>query len=249
MKSIACEDLSVEAYRKALLSEEVNFVFTRRSTPDIYQKVKDTINSQNKLRLQTWLVNEPIEILGPRLRKDLKEFGFEKEVISWISDDVLSLVKIFVDLTSENQPFVSLRSIDGRYFDNQSRSVSKDWHVDTAVLTLTCTYSGRGTEWVVDDSSVRKNFETEKMPELNFSLADLQIEEMSLFEVGVLKGEIRNPEDNHSKKFIKNFLNDDEIEPFNMNGGLLHRGPNYFENDDRRLLLTVSTMRIPEWLR
>ena len=250
MQSKISENLSVESYKNLLSKKEVKLVETKRDIPLWVDELKIPLNKEKVLPLQVWLINEPVDLLNDRLVDNLVKFGFSDEISKFIAKDVSYMVNFFIELTGDKNPFVSLRTIDSLYFKEGEKSVSKDWHIDTAVLTLTCTYSGRGTEWTTNDNpAIRKRFEDEKiLKNVDFNLDSNEIHEMGLFEASVLKGEIRNSEDKGSKEFLLNFLKEDEIEPFNINEGLLHRGPGYIKGDGRRLLLTVSTMRIPSWL-
>lgn len=250
IQSVYSKDFSAKSYKDFLSQKEIKLVLTTREIPGWVYDIQNTLNKKEITPLQVWLVKEPVDLLNDRIYENLIKFGFDHQISLNITKDVQNLVNIFVDISGDKTPFVSLRTIDQDYFKEGQKSVSRDWHVDTSVLTLTCTYSGKGTEWTEsNDFKIREKFENDKiLKDTDFDLTKEEIHAMNLFEVSILKGEIRKLEDVGSKEFLLNFINEDEIVPFNVNEGLLHRGPGYCDGDGRRLLLTVSTMRVPDWL-
>lgn len=251
MLSKQLQTFEVEGYQKALQSDEVQIVYTSRDEPLWIDELQAVVQSSHATPLQVWLINEPVALLENRLIDALHAFMVPADISVKLAEDVMALVEQFVRLTGDERPFVSFRTIDQSYFTDGQKSVSRNWHVDTSVLTLTCTYVGQGTEWTTYDTpEIRALCAHEKMlAEDAVSIPKDAVAQMQRYEVSVLKGEIRNPEDATSKEFLEHFLTPDEIKPFNVGCGILHRGPGYVAGDTRRLLLTVSSMRIPAWLQ
>jgi hypothetical protein len=161
---------------------------------------------------------------------------------------VLRAARLVAEATGDRRPFVSLRTIDESYFRPGAASVSSHLHVDTATVTLACTYVGAGTQWTPDGNVRRAEFRSRKMQRPDEPVDRLLVDpavltESPRFEISVLKGEIREHEDEHSREFLGNFLDPAEIAPYNVGGGLVHRGPG--ASGRTRLLLTVSSMRVP----
>lgn len=248
-ESIKLQELETATYRESLRSINTQVVYTARREPEWITDFEEFIQGQSGEPLQVWLVQENIEQLPQKLIGSLHTFGMPDTLAHLLIEDVQLLVRFFADLTGDKFPFVSLRTIDANYYDSNLKSVSRNWHVDTSVLTLSTIYSGKGTEWIVGTENMHGYFEHEKILQATYKdLEEAEIHSMAPFEVSVLKGEIRAIEDQTSEEFLRHFLAKEETRPFNEGRGLIHRGPGYAEGDTRRLLLTVSTMRIPDWM-
>ncbi|MFD6431498.1 DUF1826 domain-containing protein [Streptomyces venezuelae] len=249
---VALKDLSPTTVADALTEPSVNLALHSRPVPTWASAVDDLVADIVE-PYQFWLVNEDIDVLGERLRAGAGQLpGGHEEAVDALFDDVIALASVVSEACGDTRPFVSLRTIDASYFTAGASSVSSHMHLDTATVTLSCTYVGAGTEWTPDSNVIREQFGTRKMQRPDEPLGALVhdpdlVHESVRYEVSLLKGEIREDEDEGSLDFLSNFLEASEIERYNVGGGLLHRGPGTARGT--RLLLTVSTMRVPRFSR
>lgn len=248
-ESVNVPTLTAETYRAALRTLTTQVAYTERLEPPWREGLASKVAQYTGEPIQIWLIREGTGALEIRLKQGLDTLTLSKGVLRALTEDVQSLVALFVELTGDETPFVSLRTVDDRYFTPDTASVSRDWHVDTSVLTLSTVYVGKGTEWIVESDLIHRYFEDKKILDVSHAEFEvLEIHRMKPYEVSVLKGEIRAVEDVTSEEFLQHFIPKSDRSIFNEHSGLIHRGPGYVKGDPRRLVLTVSTMHIPDWL-
>lgn len=248
------------ALAAALADSAVNLAVHHRPAAPWLEAVRD-LTTRIRTPYQFWSVRDDIGTLHDRLRTSAlalltgavsERRPGDADAVEALFADVVDLAELLAETCGDRRPFVSLRSIDASYFTPGRSSVSSHLHVDTATATLTCTYVGRGTEWTPDDNVIRDALADRKMqrpdePETALVHDPELFHRFGTFDVTVLKGEIRRREDQGSRDFLANFLTANELEPYNEGAGLLHRGPGHHHGT--RLLLTVSTMRVPAFAR
>lgn len=200
---------------------------------------------------QLWFINKPWEEELSRSEVLLKEH-FGKAAQPLITQ-MNCLLKLFTELTGDSAPFVSLRTITKDYFGEQNgASVSAGWHRDASVLTLQHTLSGETLEWTPNSNVRREYFEQTQIQPFsegdNSMLMDAQEYQTLPFEhVAILKGELRpNEKDPETIDFLENFISTKDMPAFNIGNGLIHRGN--AQTKYGRLVLTISTHKLPEWL-
>lgn len=248
-----CENLDVQKYKLLLAQPAINLVLTKRAEPKWLNDLNYTLANQED-RFQFWSVNKGVQHLQQDLEDSLSQLKWESSnVKQMLYNSTIELATFFVELTGEYQPFISLRSIDTRYFKAGQPSVSKHFHVDTAALTLCCTYFGKPTEWTPNNNVIRKSLVNQKIQQDNedddtYLANSAEIYDIPRYSIGILKGEIRTNETEDSLEFLTHFVKKEEIVEFNLNKGLLHRGP-IIKHGDRRLLLTISAMKIPAFMQ
>lgn len=249
---IPYQNFNLTVLRNALSNSKVNLVYSKREVPTWLNPVVSTIK-KTKSPFQFWAVKKETTSLTEDLEQSLNHFNWENEENKqYFIKDICQLVELFVRLTNDTTPFISLRTIDEQYFKANKKYVSKNFHVDTSVLTLICSYCGKGTMWLENENILRDEFDREKMP-TNPTIIENQngetVKEMKVYEIAIIKGEIRANEEPKNIDFILNFITKEEIEIFNVGNGLIHSGPGYSEDDEKRLLITISTMKIPDFLK
>lgn len=194
--------------------------------------MRDDILESN-VNLFCW--KRPVDIvissyLGQLIEKELKPINFFTDVNQLEEDinrvrpawdqepmqaanmfwkDVSRLISDFLDYSSDKSGTVHLKVIDN--------NACTKFHTDGYTLRLFTTYYGRGTEWIPEKATNRKGLG--KTNELIIKDSK-QIQRMSPFEVGILKGEIPN-----SKRSVK---------------GIVHRSPEIVELGEKRIILRVD---------
>jgi hypothetical protein len=238
------------AFQAALAIPEVNLAFYERTKDPIEELL---IKDIDKLApdYQFWSVRQSkLHIIDP-LKKSFSKIGsLPPTTQSAILDDTIHLINMFIDVTGEQQPFVSLRSITEKYFSNNETSVSNRWHRDSTVISLFKTFVGAGTEWTPNDNVVRSAWAGVSIQQIHEPEAKY-VNDPSLYyssscnTIGFLKGEI-SPQniDARSLEFIENFISKDEIIEFNTGNSLIHRGPGA-QSTEKRLVLTLSSFSKP----
>jgi hypothetical protein len=230
-----------------------NLVYGERSLAIDPDETRTAMKSLNK-PLQVWFINEHVTDPKARINAAIRENGGDPAPWTPVSADVAHLYKLFIELTGEQKPFLSLRVIDATYFDKSKSSVSSEWHRDCAALTLFATYIGYGTQWTPDSNVKRDYFVTRQQQNVNdpdeMLLHDpALVMTTSINGLGILKGELhRHDNDLGTVDFLSNFSSVDRDVDFNIGRGLIHRGPAR-SSSDHRLLLTISTFVVPEFLR
>lgn len=172
---------------------------------------------------------------------------------SSLSPHIMNLLDLFTEVSGDPSPFISLRTIDTEYLKQQgARSVSAGWHRDASVLTMQHTLTGEPLEYTPDENVNRSYFDQNQIQ--SFCDADelplkdpLNYNQVPLGQVAILKGEMRRNEiDSDTKEFLDHFIDASKTPNYNVGRGLIHRGNKETENG--RIILTVSTHKIPNWL-
>lgn len=235
-----------------LRSTATNLVYGERSLAIDPDETRIALKSLNK-PLQVWFINEHVTDPRSRIEAAVRESEGDPAAWSVVSTDVADLYRSFIELTGERQPFLSLRVIDASYFDKSKSSVSSEWHRDCAALTLFTTYLGYGTQWT-PDSNVKRDYFVKHQQQCINDPDELLLHDpaivitTSIHGVGIMKGEVqRHDNDPVAADFLSNFCSIDRDVDFNVGRGLIHRGPARVSND-HRLLLTISTFVVPEFL-
>jgi hypothetical protein len=246
------DTMDFAAMKRRLRHASTNLVYGERSLPIDQDAIRQATMALDK-PLQIWFINEHVVDPIARMKAHIRENGGNPSLWSSLFSDVAHLYRGFIELTGEQQPFLSLRAIDEAYFDKSKASVSSEWHRDSAVLTLFTTYLGYGTQWTPDSNVKRDYFAEHQQQSVNDSdhllLHDpALVITTSVGGVGVLKGELQGRRDDPATEdFLSNFSSVDRDVDFNVGGGLIHRGPAR-ASSDLRLLLTISTFVVPEFL-
>lgn len=245
------QDLTISELRRILSEDEVNLIIIKRNVPNWIKSIFKVIN-QTKVPYQFWSVKKTTSTLHTDLLDSLNHFKWNSEETKVnLINEICDLANLFVSLTKDETPFISLRTIDEQYFNVNKKDVSKNLHIDTTVLTLFCTYCGKGTSWIENENILRDEFNNTKMPDnptiMKNNTLKAALNEITTFNIGILKGEIRKDEEPENLDFILNFISKDEIKPFNFGKGLIHKGPGYKAGDNKRFLITISTMKIPDF--
>jgi hypothetical protein len=243
----------IGAMKDRLRPTAINLVYGERSLAIDPDETRTAMKSLNK-PLQVWFINEHVTDPEERIEAVIRENGGDPAPWAPISTDVVLLYRLFIELTGERQPFLSLRVIDASYFDKSKSSVSSEWHRDCAALTLFTTYLGYGTQWTPDSNVKRDYFAKHQKQSVNDS-DELLLHDpalvitTSIHGLGILKGELqRSDNDPDTYDFLSNFSSVDRDVDFNIGRGLIHRGPAR-ASSDHRLLLTISTFVVPEFLK
>jgi hypothetical protein len=167
---------------------------------------------------------------------------------NFLYSDIKMLIKYFIGLTKDNNPFISIRTIDENYFKSDGGiNVSRDWHIDNTAFTLACNYSGKGMEWM-NNSDVNRDLFVESKSYIhgNPSVSKkLEIMKVNALDVVLLKGELREIEDLRSQEFLRDVLRYKDGTYYNTGNGLVHRGPGFDKGDTPRLLITISSFKKP----
>jgi hypothetical protein len=242
------KSLSAAHWRGCLQPSKNQVVWAPRRVPRWQASLIRRLERPTLAPIQFWSINKKLEGLAPKIERKLAG-PLGRDLAARIAADAAKLTNFMSRIAEDPRPFVSLRTVDGRYFTPGKKSVSRDWHVDSAALTLTCTYAGKGTEWCDATDKTRQKFRKRKIISGSIPTKRGSGHRMAPFEVSILKGELREREDPNSREFLLNFIGEGEFVNFNLGNGLLHRGPGFRPGDSRRLVLTVSTMRVPPWLR
>ncbi|HSW88786.1 MAG TPA: DUF1826 domain-containing protein [Candidatus Saccharimonadales bacterium] len=244
--------LDVVSYQQALARPDVNLVHTTGEIPTWASDLEQAIaKTQGLFEFQFY--NQDITHLEAALVTSLEDIPFNNEhVQALFAQRILDLAQFMTAVSGERQPFVSLRTVDLRYFKPGQSSVSRELHVDSTALTLTETFCGRGTEWTDNGNVKREAFAGKKIQSVETPVATYlhdprQMRSFGAYNTSILKGEIRGfeNEDAGSLEFLQNFLSPDEITPFNVGQGLVHRGPG-IEPGETRFLVTISTFKPPK---
>lgn len=163
------------------------------------------------------------------------------------------LLEIFSEVAQNPAPFISLRTVNRAYMERQGgRSVSAGWHRDASVLTMQHTLTGETLEYTPDDNVKREYFDKNQIQPFSDGdeLALIDPENyisLPFGQIAILKGELRHTErDNDTKEFLSHFINVEDTPDFNIGRGLIHRGNK--ETKFGRIVLTISTHKIPEWI-
>lgn len=246
------DSVEITGIKDRLTPTATNLVYGERTLAIDPDEIRTAMKSLYK-PLQVWFINEHVTDPAARIEAAIHESGGTPAPWLPVSADVASLYRLFIELTGERQPFLSLRMIDASYFDKSMPSVSSEWHRDCAALTLFTTYVGYGTQWTPDSNVKREYFVKRQKQSVNdpdeLCLHDPAIViTTSLHGVGVLKGELqRHDNDPDTVDFLSNFSSVDRDVDFNIGRGLIHRGPAR-ASKDHRLLLTISTFVVPDFL-
>ncbi len=242
------EETNISIFRKALADETINAI----TFPEPARGVALPYIPTSPLKpFQFWYVNESWRENWSNLEANVSD------EFNCMANDITSrcrkLLEIFTDLTEDDSPFVSLRAITPDYFKDSKASVSAGWHRDASVFTLQDTIMGEPLEFTDDENVRREYFDMNQIQP--FSSADSAILKsengVRLVPrecVAILKGELRSDEsDEGTLDFLGNFIDTKNIEDFNHGRGLIHRG--HKDTKNGRLVLTVSTHKIPAWMR
>jgi len=160
----------------------------------------------------------------------------------YLINDIRENINNFILKSGDLSPFISFRLINSSYFSNAKNkyNVSKDWHIDSSVVTLVCTYSGKGTEWVSSDSVLQRD---NKLIKPEFLKKESTIYKALPGDVLLIKGEMRKEEDQDTIKFLSKIGVYNKGFSYNEGNGLVHRGPGFSFGDNPRLLLTISSFK------
>lgn len=193
--------------RHQILQRKTNLFCWRRSPNDA---ITDYLEKQVNSRLKSIQVTVAKSDISAKLHEARKEWdpGYLSEADAFW-DDVQMLVRDFMETAQAEMGAVHLKKVT----DNQCTK----FHVDGYSLRLFTTYLGRGTEWIPEKATNRKGLG--KSNELIVSDAS-QLQRMSPFEVGILKGELTNRI--HEVK------------------GIVHRSPQIEDDDEKRIILRVD---------
>ena len=199
---------------------------------------------------QFWLVREEWAANLTEFRKSIKSHFNEQA--EGLTQRCIALFEMFTKLTDDRAPFISLRAITPEYFKDSKASVSAGWHRDASVFTLQDTVMGEPLEYTDDSNVNRAYFNTTQIQPFEttnghpLKRPDL-IKAVPHGRVAILKGELRKDEkDKDTVDFLGNFIDINNIPEFNRHKGLIHRGNK--ESLHGRLVLTISTHRIPGWM-
>lgn len=136
------------------------------------------------------------------------------ELEAW-AEDVVSLVKLFGELSGAARVRASLATVDG--------DKCRKFHTDYKSLRLVCTYAGPGTEWVAD-RHVRRSAMGHDDPCIDTANARI-----------VPRGSNVRRTDPGSVVLLKG-----EMFPGNRGRGAVHRSPPIRATNERRIVLTLD---------
>ena len=176
------------------------------------------------------------------LEKDLEQYMGQLTLRSVLAEVMLALA-LFYRVSLDESPFISLRVVTDQYLKNEHPSVSQYYHRDSAALTLTKTFVGKGACFIESDNVNRSFFEENSLaiddhvaayhPEQCRSVPDQKWL--------LLKGEIYQGMDERNMSFIKEVLGQgEEIKDCFKGQGLIHKGGD-ISKLERRLVFTVSS--------
>lgn len=251
LHAVSMAEESSILFREALAKPYINLAFYER-THDLIEAVllrnSDLIHDD----FQFWSVRQNLPVIENALAETIGNIGpLPVDVIELLHHDVRDLIRLFVDVTGETQPFVSLRTVARNYFVENPTSVSNRYHRDSSVITLFKTFMGNGTEWTPDENVIREPWKSvsiqgENEPDEKYVIDPRLVYPTTCKTIGFLKGETcPSTIDSRSLEFIKNFISMDEIVEFNVGGSLIHRGPGV-KGDEKRVILTLSSFRLPK---
>ncbi len=247
---VAVENEMASAFRIALADENVNLAFYERQSDPLEVLLHSHAHQINN-NFQFWCVKKPIDQIEKSLEQSINGIGnLPVDILEQFHDDVLKLAQLFVEVTGENMPFVSLRTVTQDYFSLNQTSVSNRYHRDSSVISLFKTFLGSGTQWTTNENVIRAPWMKVSIQDI-FEPDEKYLVDPSLFfettckTIGFLKGETCPKNiDIRSLEFIENFISRDEIVEFNVGNSLIHRGPG-INGNEKRVLLTVSSFRLP----
>lgn len=252
MNCALMDSIDLRTIKNALRGRGTNLVYGERALQIDLERIRSAIVALDK-PLQVWFINEHVADPETRIEAALCEHGGDPALCSSITSDVANLYRMFIDLTGDQQPFLSLRSIDASYFVTEKSSVSSLWHRDSATLTLFTTYLGYGTQWT-PNTNVKRDYFVDRQKQDANDPDNLFLHDHNIiittaqYGLGILKGELKCDENNkETTDFLSNFSAVDHNLDFNVGGGLIHRGPSR-ASTDHRLLLTISTFVVPAFL-
>lgn len=241
------ESIDIKGFRLALTDERVNAI----TFPEPLRPENLPYFPNHPLEpYQFWFVQEDWGSNWNKFETSLSEHF--NALAASIGRRCRTLLEIFSELTEDQVPFVSLRSITPEYFKETKASVSAGWHRDASVLTLQDTLMGEPLEYTHDDNVRREYFDkTQIQPFHTLDSAVLyrpeEFETIAHGCVAILKGEMRSDEqEEETLDFLSHFIDIGDIKDFNRGHSLIHRGHKNTKNG--RLVLTVSTHKIPAWI-
>ena len=210
--------IAPEKYRRAVKSkepeiltdiykEDTNIVIWQRElSQTLKDSVKDLLNFNSKY--QTAMTATP-ESVAMGLSESFGEVSRPELV-----ENITELVDMFCCLFDLKRVGLRLVALD--------RAMCPKFHVDRVPCRLVCTYQGEATEWLPHNQVERAKLGrgAEGQPDHLSGLFEdkKQIQKLNSGDVGLLKGEIWQE---------------------NENAGLVHRSPSLSEGE-RRLLLTLD---------
>lgn len=247
MHSKQIPSLDVHQARVILSDNDVNLLTVPCGS---YQHIADKLNLKNMQEYQFWLVNQPWTENQEALDASLVE-SFGASVSSDLYAQLSEMMFFFISVTGDAAPFFSLRIVDDEYIKSNGNSVSSQFHRDGSVLTLQYTIAGDTLEWTDNDNVRREFFGSTQIQPCDVDdkkiLRDRnRVQKVPSGVIAILKGEMRKEE---KDKNLLDFLDEVGVkswDDFNVGKGLIHRGPK--EARGKRLVLTVSTHKVPNWM-
>lgn len=246
---VKIDDCSVSSLQKALSKACVNgVVFPEPQSSRPFPYMPEAAIENEK---QFWMLGKNWKENWKGLERDVRsQYG---NVSHLLLAQVGQLLEIFSEVAQNPAPFISLRTVDRTYMQRQGgRSVSAGWHRDASVLTMQHTLTGETLEYTPDDNVKRKYFDENQIQPFSDGdeLALINPENytsLSFGQIAILKGELRHKEcDGDTKEFLSHFIDVEDTLDFNVGRGLIHRGNR--ETKFGRIVLTVSTHKIPDWI-
>lgn len=244
--------LNIEDIKENLTDSSVNLYIAENTfeSGKLYDLATylDKIKNPNNIKYQYHFYDrEDTENISSEVSLTLKEnFEIDTDISKYISTKIEELTNLMASVGQYPKPFVSFRIVNKGYLGvAESASVSREWHIDSAKYTLTATMFGSNTEWTPNYNVKREYFTGEnkimdpKDSELEAVTDPALVLSYNETSSAILKGELRVNEAPSSLEFFEELGIKDYV-PYNENLGLVHRGPN-LENDDMRLVLTIST--------
>ena len=240
-------ETDIDAFRKALSDSDVNVItFNEPARSEKLPYMPATPLSP----FQFWYVNENWKDNWDRFENSVAdEFNV---MAKGISLRTRRLLEIFSEMTGDDKPFVSLRAITPEYFSGSTASVSAGWHRDASVFTLQDTMMGEPLEYTNDENVRRQYFDQKQIQPFATPDQDVLKEESAVLvvpknNIAILKGELRADEaDKDTLEFLDHFIDTTKMKDFNRGRSLIHRG--HKDTKNGRLVLTVSTHKVPDWM-
>jgi hypothetical protein len=190
------------------------------------------------------IVSAPIEEVLPSISESLSGYTNGHEANAFLNElDVA--IQLFEKITSERNPFVSLRIVTEEYLQQEHPSVSRHYHRDAATLTLTKCFSGEGAIYLDNDNVKRSYFDIESIASHD-EYAAHDPEKFNVVPPGhwlLLKGEIYPGIDERNGSLFRFMLGEEVVfGNYNRGNGLIHKGGRLAPGD-RRLVFNINTYR------
>lgn len=165
---------------RKIIFPEVNFVLWQRNISQFLDPWASEIRWDKTELLEGEVKRESLESFERDLFKELKKWRTrEPDFTRWVTDDMCSNIKLFMDATHAREVSVSIEPV--------THDKCRLFHTDKNLLRMLCTYTGEGTLWIPNHKVDRKFLGLGNNEDI--VLDPLSIYQAPKLDVLVLKGE------------------------------------------------------------